>query len=85
MARVDELRKPVQPIAWKFERQGFKIVDLASVGIWLIREWDPNELSKHIEHLKKLAEADSAVQTAFRARDAMTSKKKNQTGPAKSG
>ena len=51
MSRIEELREPVQPIALKLRRWGFKLTDVTSVGLLMIKDWDANKIAKFVELL----------------------------------
>ena len=84
MSRIEELRKPVQPIAAKFKRMGFSITDVVSIGLLMIKDWDANKVSKYNERLQNAeAEADEIVSAA--EADIKGLKQKKDHPPSKTG
>ena len=79
MSRIEELREPVQPIAGKFRKQGFRITDITSVGLLMVKDWDPNTMSKYIELFGSGLDADAIVRAA--EADAAKSKRKQGRSP----
>ena len=78
MSRTQELREAVRPIVEKFRKQGYTITDVTSVGLLMVRNWEPNQISKYIA---LLAEPNMDADAIVDAAEADSKEKRRRPSP----